>query len=205
MKPSRVIDDALLRIDLRDDCSGQPKYERLKEHLVSAMIAGRLRPGQVLPSVSQLAQASGLAKMTVHQAMVSLENDGLIRREQGKGSFVQDDARRKLKRGQDIFALVVPQSREGFYPSLLHGFEDAAHDFQHQTIICKSDNDLARQAEIVLQLIDKRVGGVAIGAHDRAVDACLSGSTTSRARDSARVLSPPRRRDQGAASGISLF
>ena len=86
------------------------------------MIAGRLRPGQVLPSVSQLAQASGLAKMTVHQAMVSLENDGLIRRVQGKGSFVQDDARRKLKRGQDIFALVVPQSRGRLLPLVVARF-----------------------------------------------------------------------------------
>lgn len=159
---SRVIDDALLRIDLGDDRSGQPKYERLKEHLVNAMAAGRLKPGQALPSVSQLARASGLAKMTVNQAMVSLENDGLIRREQGKGSFVQADARRKLNRGQDIFALVVPESRVGFYPSLLHGFETAASDVQHQTLICSTDNNVERQADIVLQLLDKEVGGVAM-------------------------------------------
>lgn len=162
MKTPSVIDDALLRIDLQDDRSGQPKYERLKEHLVSAMLAGRLRPGQALPSVSQLVRASGLAKMTVHQAMVSLESDGLIRREQGKGSFVQDDARRKLKRGQDIFALVVPESRVGFYPSLLHGFETAASDCQHQTLICSTDNNIERQADIILQLLDKEVGGVAM-------------------------------------------
>jgi GntR family transcriptional regulator of arabinose operon len=104
----------------------------------------------------------GIARTTIRQAMASLERDGLIRRVQGKGTFVEDDVRRRLHHGQDIFALVVPETLGGFYPSLLHGFEAAAGDVHHQTIICNTDNDLGRQADIVLQLLDKEVGGVAI-------------------------------------------
>jgi GntR family transcriptional regulator, arabinose operon transcriptional repressor len=152
----------LLRLDLRKDRLGRPKYQRLRDHLANEMLAGRLKPGQAIPSENTLVQSLGLARMTVRQAMVSLESDGLIRRVQGKGNFVHEEARRKLKRGLDVFALVVPETREGFYPSLLHGFETAAAELHHQTIICRTADDVGRQAGIILQLIDKKVGGVAI-------------------------------------------
>jgi GntR family transcriptional regulator, arabinose operon transcriptional repressor len=151
-----------LEFDLRVERPGQAKHERLKDHLVKEMLAGRLAPGQALPSENHLVKTLGVARTTVRQAMASLENDGLIRRVQGKGTYVDSDARRKLKRGLDIFALVVPETRAGFYPSLLHGFEVAASDIHHQTIICSTDNNVERQANIVLQLLDKDVGGVAI-------------------------------------------
>jgi GntR family transcriptional regulator, arabinose operon transcriptional repressor len=151
-----------LAIDLRDDQSGQSKHERLKDHIVNEIFAGRLKPGQAVPSVRRLVETLGVARMTVCQAMASLAQDGIIRRVQGKGTFVEADVRRKLRRGQDIFALVVPETRGGFYPSLLHGFETAAANIQHQTLICSTDDNVDRQASVVLQLLDKGVGGVAL-------------------------------------------
>jgi GntR family transcriptional regulator, arabinose operon transcriptional repressor len=157
-----MIDKKLLTPGAGRERSMQPKHERLRAQLIQQMTTGRLKPGQKLPSEHFLVRKLGIARTTIRQAMASLERDGLIRRVQGKGTFVEDDARRKLHHGQDIFALVVPETLGGFYPSLLHGFEAAAGDVQHQTIICNTDNDVGRQADIVLQLLDKEVGGVAI-------------------------------------------
>ena len=151
-----------LKIDLAEPRSARPKYKRLKDHLIREMVSGRLKPGEALPSEQRLGEQLGIAPMTVRHAMASLETDGLIRRVPRQGSFVEEDARGKLKQGLDIFALVVPDTRGGFYPSLLHGFEDAAGDLQHQTIICNTDNQVAEQGNIVLQLLDKKVGGVAM-------------------------------------------
>jgi GntR family transcriptional regulator, arabinose operon transcriptional repressor len=153
---------SLLRLDLGDDRSGRAKHERLKEHFVGEMLSGRLKPGQVLPSEHHLVETLGVARMTIRQAMASLENEGLIRRVQGKGTFVDSDVRQKLNRGLDLFALVVLETHTGFYPSLLRGFESGASDINHQTIICATDDDVDRQADIVLQLLDKKVGGVAL-------------------------------------------
>jgi GntR family transcriptional regulator, arabinose operon transcriptional repressor len=152
----------LFRLDLRDDRLGRVKHERLKTHLVNEMIAGRLKPGQALPSESEFSKTLGITRVTVRQAMASLENDGLIRRVQGKGNYVEENAQGKLRRGLDIFALVVPDTRRGFYPSLLNAFGAAASAIHHQTIVCCSDTNEERQAAIVLQLMDKGVGGVAL-------------------------------------------
>lgn len=142
--------------------SAQAKHERLRDYFVREMLAGRLRGGEALPTEPQLVETFGMGRTTVRQAMAALERDGLIRRIQGKGTFVEDDARRKLKRGQDIFALVVLETREGFYPSLLHGFESAAVDIHYQTLVCSTGNDVGRQADIFFQLLDKEVGGIAL-------------------------------------------
>ena len=162
MNKSGLAEKSSLRLDLRQVRPGQAKYELLKEHLVSEMLSGQLKPGQALPGERHLEETLGIARLTIRQAMASLENDGLIRRVQGKGNFVEADARKKLQQGQDIFALVVPETRGGFYPSLLHGFEAAAGDIHHQTIICNTGEDMGRQADIILQLLDKDIGGVAL-------------------------------------------
>jgi GntR family transcriptional regulator, arabinose operon transcriptional repressor len=155
------MDTRLLTLDLRRD-SAEPKHERLKNHFISEMLAGRLKSGYAIPTELALVKKLGVSRATVRQAMASLENDGLIRRVQGKGTFVDEDARRKLRPGLDLLALIVPQTRVGFYPSLLHGFQDAASEIQHQTIICNTDDDVGRQADILMQLMDKKVGGVAL-------------------------------------------
>jgi GntR family transcriptional regulator, arabinose operon transcriptional repressor len=157
-----MIKSKRLSLDFRHEDPARPKHERLKAHLVDEMIAGRLAPGDALPSEHHLAETLGYARTTIRQTMASLESDGLVRRVQGKGTFVESDVGRKLRRDHDIFALVVPETRTGFYPSLLHGFDDAAGNFHHQTIICNTNNEVERQGNILLQLIDKKVGGVAI-------------------------------------------
>jgi DNA-binding LacI/PurR family transcriptional regulator len=157
-----MIDSSWAAFDIDDETSAQPKHQQLREYLAKQIVSGQLKPGQKIPSEHQLAGSLGIARTTIRQAMASLENEGLIRRIQGKGTFVTDDALRKMRHGQDIFALIVPETRTGFYPSLLHGFETAAGQVRHQTIICSSDNDIGQQADIVLQLLDKEVGGVAI-------------------------------------------
>ena len=145
-------------LDLGGARSTKPKYERLKSHFVEEIMAGRLKPGDALPTQRELVEKLGVAEMTIRRAMSALENDGLIRRVSRRGNFVETDAQRKLNHGLDIFALVVPESREGFYPSLLHGFSAATAKIYHQAIICGSDDKVEKQSDIVLQLIDKKIG-----------------------------------------------
>ncbi|MEX0643201.1 MAG: substrate-binding domain-containing protein [Pirellulales bacterium] len=61
-----------------------------------------------------------------------------------------------------MFALIAPQLRVGLYPMLVHGFEEASAGMYHQVQVANSQNDVGRQANLVLGLIDQMVGGVAI-------------------------------------------
>lgn len=94
--------------------------------------------------------------------MASLEQDGLVRRVHGKGTFVHEDAGQRLQNGRALFALLVPETQAGFYPSLQHSFEKEATEHHRQVIVCNSNNDVDKQGNLILQLIHHRVAGVAI-------------------------------------------
>jgi DNA-binding LacI/PurR family transcriptional regulator len=94
--------------------------------------------------------------------MSELESEGVIERIQGRGTFVTTVQRRQAQKQLDMFALIAPQLREGMYPSLVHGFEEAGADCQHQVVVSNSQNDTDRQGNLVLQMIHRAVGGVAL-------------------------------------------
>jgi DNA-binding GntR family transcriptional regulator len=65
----------------------EPLYVRLKMALRD-LIGKGLRPGDRLPSESELCQEYGLSRITVRQALDALAKEGAIERKQGRGTFV---------------------------------------------------------------------------------------------------------------------
>lgn len=65
-----------------------PLYQQLEDYLSSKIRDEKLKPGDALPSESELAAQFGVSRITVRQAMARLEFEGLIERRQGKGTFV---------------------------------------------------------------------------------------------------------------------
>ncbi len=167
-----------------------PKYIRVRDQLHDDIRSGRLAAGQLLPPEAKLMEVHGISRYTIRQALAELENDGFIQRIQGRGTFVTTAQQRESFKQLDTFALIAPQLREGMYPSLVEGFEQAGARFQHQVVVGKSGNDVGRQADLVLQMIDRMVGGVAIVPTTSASHAGLPDQTTAEAPYPGRVLSP---------------
>ena len=73
---------------------------QLLAQLRAAVADGDLGPGDLLPSIRELAEATGVSVNTVRSAYARLENEGLVRTEHGRGTFVADErgTRRELRR-----------------------------------------------------------------------------------------------------------
>ncbi|MBN1226081.1 MAG: GntR family transcriptional regulator [Deltaproteobacteria bacterium] len=65
-----------------------PLYYQLETILRKRIASGDLALGDLLPSEEALSKEYNLSRITVRQALSSLENDGLIERKRGKGTFV---------------------------------------------------------------------------------------------------------------------
>lgn len=144
------------------EMTGHPKYEQLRDFVVQQIESGELPAGEALPPEARISESLGIARSTVRQAFSTLEREGLIRRIHGKGTFIHEHARQRLQKGQDLFALIIPETAAGFYPSLQMSFEEAAAGFHNQVIICNSNNEIDKQGNSILQLMDLNVAGVAI-------------------------------------------
>lgn len=68
--------------------SAAPKYVRLYEELRNQIRAGSLQPNQQLPTEHDLCARFHLSRGTVRKAFDALAAEQLIRREQGRGIFV---------------------------------------------------------------------------------------------------------------------
>lgn len=65
-----------------------PIHIQVREQLREQIESGGYQPGDEMPSEIQLAREYGINRLTVHNAVTALVNEGLIRRIQGKGLFV---------------------------------------------------------------------------------------------------------------------
>jgi DNA-binding transcriptional regulator YhcF (GntR family) len=55
-----------------DKLSAQPIYLQIRNYLVAEILAGRLQPGEKIPSANELSKQMGVSKMTVLHALGDL-------------------------------------------------------------------------------------------------------------------------------------
>ncbi|MEV2252132.1 GntR family transcriptional regulator [Streptomyces sp. NPDC050147] len=64
-------------------------YEKIADELRAQIRAGRLGPGDRLPSESDLVRSTGCSGPTVQQALRLLRSEGLLEEQHGRGTFVR--------------------------------------------------------------------------------------------------------------------
>ncbi len=108
----------------------RPVYLRLRELIAAAIIDGRYREGDMLPSVRAFAVEQGANPLTVAKAYQQFQADGLIRVQRGVGMFVREGASQQLREAERAHFLAEewPQVRDrmarlGLAPADL--FDDA--------------------------------------------------------------------------------
>jgi GntR family transcriptional regulator len=72
--------------------SGVPIYRQVMEQLRSLVASGRLKSGELVPSVRQLSQSLAVNPMTISKAYARLELEGLLERERGIGMRIKLNA-----------------------------------------------------------------------------------------------------------------
>ena len=75
--------------------SPQPLYRQVKERIARSLAAGEWKPGDALPSESELAERYGVSISTVRAAVGQLVAGHVLARRQGKGTFVSRHEERR--------------------------------------------------------------------------------------------------------------
>jgi GntR family transcriptional regulator len=76
-----------------DPEAATPLWHQLADLLRARITSGELAAGRIMPSESTLSQEFGLARGTVVKALDALEEEGLVTRVQGRGTFVRDQVK----------------------------------------------------------------------------------------------------------------
>ena len=89
--------------------SGVPVWVQIRNHLLFLIKSEQIKPGDVLPTVRELAARLGVNYNTVHKVYQDLEADGLICSSRGKRSFVADVDSGKLDLPESPVDLVIDE------------------------------------------------------------------------------------------------
>jgi len=65
-----------------------PRYNQLKELIRDRICSGEWSPGSLIPSERALCERYGISRMTARQSVTELVHEGLLYREQGRGTYV---------------------------------------------------------------------------------------------------------------------
>ena len=70
---------------------GIPIYTQISGELKNRVISGKIRPGDKLPSVREIAVEFSVNPNTVQRVFMELEKDGITYTERGVGTFLKED------------------------------------------------------------------------------------------------------------------
>jgi GntR family transcriptional regulator len=90
-----------------------PRYREIEAALRERI--ARLRPGQRLPSDADLCEEFGVSRMTARHAMAQLADEGLVRRDPGRGTFVAQPPTHR--RANFLMTFSHEMRRQGRVPS----------------------------------------------------------------------------------------
>lgn len=139
----------------------QPKYRQIVESLRSNIAAGQYRNGGRLPSEAELVRRFGVSRMTVVKAMQQLQQEGLLVRRSGSGTYLSGAASSQAL----VFGLIIPDlgETEIFEPickGMARSPDLSGHSLSWGHSLTTSTNKEEEAQHLCQQYIDQKVSGV---------------------------------------------
>ena len=84
-----------------------PKYARVQNGIVNLIATENIKTGEMLPTEKKLSEHFDVSIITIRRAVRHLEENKIVRREQGRGTFVITDIQGKVDNGTIAFLDIV--------------------------------------------------------------------------------------------------
>lgn len=137
-----------------------PKYIELVKWIQTQIEEKKLVPGQKMYSENELKEMFGVSRQTVRHAIGVLENDGIIRRVQGSGTYINDNRMANLEKRTRV--AVVTTYVDGYiFPRTIQGIENVLFEQGYSVQIAFTNNLNSREKTILEDIISRdEVAGI---------------------------------------------
>ncbi|WP_124066856.1 GntR family transcriptional regulator [Clostridium sp. E02] len=140
--------------------SGKTKYYVLMEELKKEIVSGERKPGDQLPSENQLSAAFHVSRHTVRKALSILEQEGFIKAEHGRGTFVSKRDGSKI--GSGNIAVITTYLSDYIFPRLIQGIDRVLTEKGYSIILKNTGNSRFRESKCLEEILNKDVEGLII-------------------------------------------
>ena len=146
----------------------QPKYLQVAEILRREIAEGVFRDGQTLMTEEELRFRFDVSRQTVRQAIALLEDDGLVDRRRGSGTYVRHGPRRR--QGTIHVGVVTTYITDYIFPSIVQGIEGVLNEAGAVMNLSATYNDARKERNILERMLDGQVDGLIVEATRAARD-----------------------------------
>lgn len=135
------------------------KYRILADKLREDLNRNGGQQSRKLPTEQELVKRFHLSRQTVRHALRLLEEEGLIRRRQGSGSYSTGLTSSAPSRQ---VAVVTSFIDDYIFPAVLHDVSAVLAERGFSTAVYSSENQVSKERELLLRLLDEPICGLLV-------------------------------------------
>lgn len=138
-----------------------PKYTVLANWIRSQLDGGKLKCGDKLYSENELSTMFGISRQTVRQAVGLLEQEHIVERKRGSGTFILGATRATHKRTMNI-GVISTYLDDYIFPSIIKGIETVLTANGYSMQLAFTHNRVENETRALRTMLEKEVDGIIV-------------------------------------------
>lgn len=148
----------MIKFNISKD-SSLPLHIQLLDELRHKIITGVLQADDQLPSEWELVESLNISRATIQRAWQSAQDEGLLYRVAGKGTFVAKP-RSSDRAERNAIGFIIPEYRGTFAMNLLSGAERVLRNKGYSVQFASTDRDVHEENRLLEEFINDGICGV---------------------------------------------
>ena len=143
----------------------QPKYQLLQQWLRDQINSGEYTANQQIPTELELAEQFGYSRQTIRQAISGLEQEGLLKRTPGRGTFVCQQNAGRVNRSESRtrrVGVLTTYLDDYIFPGIINGIERVLSRHDYLFTLGLTHNKTLNEATALQKLLAAGVDGLII-------------------------------------------
>ena len=140
--------------------AGQPKYLMVAETLRREIAEGVFQDGDKLMTEETMRMRFDVSRQTVRQAIALLEEDGLVDRQRGSGTYVRHGRRKQI--GKLQIGVVTTYITDYIFPDIVRGMEEVLSRGDAVMTLSATYNSPEAERRILERMTEGQVDGVIV-------------------------------------------
>lgn len=134
------------------------KYEEIAEWIKNRLETGELKPGTRIDSEYQLCAIFGVSRQTVRHAISVLENEGIVERRRGSGTYIKETVNIGEKEVKTMrVAVITTYVQEYIFASMLRELEHTLSVAGYEMQIAITNNAIEKERLILKNILEKNM------------------------------------------------
>ncbi|HLY28101.1 MAG TPA: GntR family transcriptional regulator, partial [Aggregatilineales bacterium] len=133
-----------------------PLHEQLLNELRRLILTGELKPNTPVVSEPRLASTLNVSRTTIRQAWQVAEQEGLLYRVHGKGTYIAEPGQVRTGR---LIGFLIPNFRSTFDSQLLSGAEGFLRERGYRVLFAHTDRNVPEENRLMSEMVQEGVIG----------------------------------------------